>query len=168
MVGPRRFQTSLSSFLKQEAETKKKKKQKNVRLEGAKLIEINKSKVNNTELVLHGNPTLSDMDFIMETDFPSFSTCTSASTTSDAESAPPDLYQLFNQICSEYSRCVHETGRVLPSNWTMPELVRTMFGDEAMQLDFLTDAYYDVMLCGTHSWGCEELLNLLDLINYVF
>lgn len=48
----------------------------------------------------------------------------------------------------------------------MPELVRTMFGDEAIQLGFLTDAYYDVMLCGIRSWGCEELLNLLDLIHY--
>jgi hypothetical protein len=42
-----------------------------------------------------------------------------------------------------------------------------MLGNEAIQLGFLTDAYYDVMLCGIHSWGCEELLNLLDLMNYV-
>lgn len=61
---------------------------------------------------------------------------------------------------------MHEAGRVLPPEWTMPDLVRTMLGDQAIQHGFLTDAYYDVMLCGTHSWGCEELLNLLDLIHY--
>lgn len=31
---------------------------------------------------------------------------------------------------------------------------------------FLPDAYYDVMLCGTHSCVCSELVNLLDLIHY--
>jgi len=50
----------------------------------------------------------------------------------------------------------------------MPDLVRTVLGDDAIQHAFLTDAYYDVMLCGTRSWGCEELLNFLDLIHYVF
>lgn len=121
-----------------------------------------------TQLVLYGNPTLSDMDFIMDTDFPSSASSTSSSTLSDAQSAAPDLDLLFNQICNEYNRCVHEAGKVLPPEWSMPDLVRTMFGDEAIQHGFLTDAYYDVLLCGTHSWGCEELLNLLDLINYVF
>lgn len=119
-------------------------------------------------LQLYGNTTLSDINFMMETDLPASATSTISSTASDAQSASPDLEQLFDNVCNEYSRCVHETGRVLPPEWTMPELVRTMLGDEAIQRDFLTDAYYDVMLCGIHSWGCEELLNLLDLINYVF
>lgn len=126
--------------------------------------------MNSTELILYGDPTLSDMDFLMDTDltsFPSSGTSTSFSTASDAQSAPPDFDQLFNRICDEYSSCVHEAGRVLPPEWTMPDLVRTMLGDEAIQHGFLTDAYYDVMLCGIRSWGCEELLNLLDLINYV-
>jgi hypothetical protein len=125
----------------------------------------------NAPIILYGNPTLSDLDYIMEpsfTSFPSEATSTSSSTLSDAQSAPPDLDLLFNKICDEYSRCVHEAGRLLPPEWTMPDLVRTMLGDEAIQHGFLTDAYYDVMLCGTHSWGCEELLNLLDLINYTF
>jgi len=119
----------------------------------------------NRGLILYGNPTRSDVDFLMDT---SSSTSTNSSTASDAQSAPPDVEQLFRFICDEYTRCVHEAGRVLPPEWTMPDLVRTMLGDEAIQRGFLTDAYYDVMLCGTRSWGCEELLNLLDLINYVF
>lgn len=126
--------------------------------------------MNSTEVILYEDPTLSDMNFIMDdtfTSFPSSGTSTSLSTASDAESAPPDFDQLFHKICNEYNSCVHETRRVLPPEWTMPDLVRTMLGDSAIQHGFLTDAYYDVMLCGTRSWGCEELLNLLDLIHYV-
>lgn len=126
-----------------------------------------------TKIRIYGNPTLSDMDFIMDTEtyfpsFPSSAASTSSSTLSDAQSAAPDLDLLLHQISTEYSRCVHEAGKVLPPEWTMPDLVRTIFGDEAIHHGFLTDAYYDVLLCGTHSWGCEELLNLLDLINYVY
>lgn len=116
----------------------------------------------------------SDLSFL-QTDsfsFPSISSSSStsflSSTRSDAQSAPPELNSLFRTLCDEYSRCVHETGRVLPPEWTMPDLVRTVLGDEAIQHGSLTDAYYDVMLCGTRSWACEELLNFVDLINYVF
>ena len=126
------------------------------------------------ELELYGNPTLSELDFLieMETDLlslPSSATSTSSSTKSDAQSAPPDLDSLFNKVCDEYSRCVHEAGKVLPTEWTMPDLVEAVIGEEAIQIPgYLTDAYYDVMLCGPSSWICEELLNFLDLINYVF
>ena len=126
--------------------------------------------MNRAELLLYGDPTPREMDFLMYTDFTSFPSSgasPSLSTASEAESAPPDFDQLFQRICEEYSKCVHEAGRVLPPEWTMPDLVLAMLGDEAIQHGFLTDAYYDVMLCGTRSWGCEELLNLLDLINYV-
>ncbi|KAK2349812.1 hypothetical protein QL285_097477 [Trifolium repens] len=125
----------------------------------------------NDTLVVYGNTTQSDMDFIMETDtnFPSFPSSASSSPLSDAQSAAPDLDLLFNQICEEYYRCVHEAGRVVPPEWTMPDLVRATLGEEALQQHgLLTDAYYDVMLCGTRSWGCEELLHFLDLINYVY
>ena len=128
--------------------------------------------MNSNALVLYGNPTLSEIDFLMDTDWTSFpssaTSTTSSETASDAQSAPPDLDQLFNIVCDEYTRCVHETGRVLPPEWTMPDLVRTVLSSEAIQHGFLTDAYYDVLLCGTRSWGCEELLNFLDLIDYVF
>ncbi|KAL7087180.1 hypothetical protein ACP275_13G050900 [Erythranthe tilingii] len=124
---------------------------------------------NTTGLVVYDNPIPSDMDFIMNTDsFPSSSTSPLSSTRSDAQSAPPDLEEVFERIYDEYSRCVHEAGRQLPPQWTMPDLVRMVLGDEALQHGFLTDAYYDVMVCGTRSWGCEELLNFIDLINYVF
>ncbi|PHT97119.1 Photosystem I chlorophyll a apoprotein A1 [Capsicum chinense] len=82
--------------------------------------------------------------------------------------APPDFEKFFSKVCDEYTKCVHEAGRVLPPEWTMPELVRKLLGDDAIHHGFLTDAYYNVMLCGTRSWGCEELLKFLDLINYVF
>nr|YP_010265607.1 hypothetical protein MFQ52_mgp39 [Bidens bipinnata]YP_010352567.1 hypothetical protein MFQ53_mgp59 [Bidens parviflora]YP_010352705.1 hypothetical protein MFU86_mgp39 [Bidens biternata]YP_010352783.1 hypothetical protein MZG22_mgp20 [Bidens pilosa]UIR99382.1 hypothetical protein [Bidens alba var. radiata]UIR98922.1 hypothetical protein [Bidens parviflora]UIR99060.1 hypothetical protein [Bidens bipinnata]UIR99122.1 hypothetical protein [Bidens biternata]UIR99184.1 hypothetical protein [Bid len=121
----------------------------------------------NGRVVLY-NATPSDVDYLMlmESSFTSSSTSTDSSTASDARSAAPDIEQLFRDICNEYSRCAHEAGRVLPTEWTMPDLVRMMVGDEALQRDFLTDAYFDVMFCGIRSWGCEELLNLLDLINY--
>lgn len=104
-----------------------------------------------------------------DTDFPSFpssASSTSSSTLSDAQSAAPDLDLLLTQICQEYQKCVHEAGRLVPPEWTMPDLVRATLGEEALQQHgLLTDAYYDVMLCGTRSWGCEELLNFLDLVN---
>jgi hypothetical protein len=122
------------------------------------------------KIVLYGDTSLLDIRFIMGTDstsFPYSAASTSSSTSSDAQSAPPDLDQLFREVCGEYTKCIHEAGRVLPPEWTMPELVRTVLGDEAIQHGFLTGAYYDVMLCGPRSWGCEELLKFLDLINYV-
>ncbi|PHT25531.1 hypothetical protein CQW23_34843 [Capsicum baccatum] len=118
-----------------------------------------------------GNTTLSDLEFMRRDPiyFPSASsTSTSSSTASDAQSAPPDFEKFFSKVCDEYTRCVHEAGRVLPPEWTMPELVRTVLGDDSIHHGFLTDAYYNVMLCGIRSWGCEELLKFLDLINYVF
>lgn len=43
-----------------------------------------------------------------------------------------------------------------------------VLGDEALQYEFLRDAYYDVMLCGTRSWGCEQLLESDFLIISLF
>jgi len=116
------------------------------------------------EIVLY-DASPSDVDYLMLMESSFTSSSSDSSTASDARSAAPVIEQLFRDICDEYSRCVHEAGRVLPTEWTMPDLVRMMVGDEALQRDFLTDAYYDVMLCGIRSWGCEELLNLLDLLN---
>ena len=126
--------------------------------------------MNEEAVILYGHPTSSDVRFLLgdARNMALDSLSSTSSTRSDAESAPPDLDLLFNKVCAEYSRCVHENGRVLPPEWTMPDLVRTVLGNEAIQHGFLTEAYYDVMLCGTRSWGCEELLQFLDLINYVF
>lgn len=65
------------------------------------------------------------------------------------EGAPPELERVFDVVCDEYTRCVVKAGKQLPSEWTMPDLVRTVIGDEAIHIPgFLTDAYYDLMLCG--------------------
>ncbi len=57
----------------------------------------------------------------------------------------------------------------LPPEWNMPDLVRTVIGDEAIHMPgFLTDSYYDVMLHGPNSWLCQDIFEFLDLINYVF
>lgn len=89
-----------------------------------------------------------------------------SSTRSDAESAPPDLDLLFFKICAEYCRCVHEAGRQLPPEWTMPDLVRAVIGDDRIDSPgFLTNDYYDVMLHGQNAWFCEQIFNFIDLIN---
>lgn len=121
-----------------------------------------------TEIIFFEGATSSDLNFMMNVEnFPSPYGSPLSSTRSDAQSAPPDLGEVFGLICDEYSRCVHEAGRQIPPQWTMPDLVQMVLGDEALQYDFLRDAYYDIMLCGTRSWGCEQLLNFVDLINYV-
>ena len=125
------------------------------------------------DLVLYGNATRSDIDYIMDTadftSFPSSLSSTGSSTRSDAQSAPPDFDQLFIKLCDEYARCVHETGRVLPPEWPMPDLVRAVIGDDKMDSPgFLANYYYDVMLHGQNAWLCDDLFHFLDLINYVF
>lgn len=130
------------------------------------LFNTKKMKTQEKKLVVYDNPSPSDLDFMMDTE--SFPSPSPSPLSSDAESAPPNVEELFSRICHEYSHYVHETGRQLPPQWTMPELYRMVLGDEALQHGFLKDAYYDVMTCGTRSWGCEELLNFIDLINYVF
>lgn len=125
-----------------------------------------------TKRILYGDATPSDREFFDQdtTHFPSFPSLGSSNNlemASEAESAPPDLSQLFGKLCEEYGRCIHEAGKVLPPEWNIPDLVRSVLGDQSIQHGFLNDAYYDLMLCGTRSWVCEELLNLIDLINYV-
>jgi hypothetical protein len=124
-----------------------------------------------TSLVLYGHPTPSDLRFMNSDPFSfpptNYSALSHSSTRSDAQSAPPGFDALFDTLCTEYSRVVHETGRVLPPEWTMPDLVRAAVGNEAINTPgFLTELYYDLMICGTRSWGYEELQGFLDLINY--
>ncbi|RYQ84087.1 hypothetical protein Ahy_B10g102991 [Arachis hypogaea] len=94
-----------------------------------------------------------------------------SSTRSDAESAPPDFEGGLNRISNEYTKWVRRSGRQLPPEWTMPDLVRAVIGDDRIALcmpGFLTNDYYDVMLHGQNAWLCEQILNFIDLINYVF
>ncbi|XLT09256.1 hypothetical protein HN51_055049 [Arachis hypogaea] len=58
---------------------------------------------NQMDIIVYGNATRSDMDFLMDTSFPSSSTSTNSETASDAQSAPPDLDQLFANLCNEYT-----------------------------------------------------------------
>lgn len=120
-------------------------------------------------LVLYGNPTPSDFDFMInDSNSLSFSSSTS-STRSDAQSAPPECERIFDRLCDEYTEWVVRAGKQLAPEWNMPDLVRTVIGDEAIHMPgFLTDSYYDVMLHGPNSWLCQDILKFLDLINYVF
>ncbi|KAK7304061.1 hypothetical protein RJT34_15071 [Clitoria ternatea] len=64
------------------------------------------------------------------------------------ESAPPELEQLFTRIYDEYTEWVGRSGRQLPPQWAMPDLVRTVLGEESINIPDLRDAFYDVMLHG--------------------
>lgn len=122
-------------------------------------------------MVLYGNPTPSDLHFMVDESL-SFSSSTSStlsSTRSDAQSAPPELERVFERICDEYAEWVVIADKQLPPEWNMPDLVRTVIGDEAINIPgFLTETYYDVMLHGQNSWLCQDLFHFLDLINYTF
>lgn len=121
--------------------------------------------MNNNSLVLYGNPTPSDLLFLESPSFSSSTSSTLSSTRSDAQSAPPELERVFDRICDEYAEWVVRAGKQLPPEWSMPDLVRTVIGDEAIHIPgFLKDSYYDVMLHGPNSWLCNEVFQFLDLI----
>nr|YP_009526550.1 NADH dehydrogenase subunit 7 [Ammopiptanthus mongolicus]AXV54309.1 NADH dehydrogenase subunit 7 [Ammopiptanthus mongolicus] len=87
----------------------------------------------------------------------------------DAQSAPPDLEGMLDLISSECTTLVRRSGREVPPEWTMPDLVRAVIGEEALATPgYMTDAYYDVMLHGQNAWLCDQIFAFLDLINYVF
>lgn len=98
--------------------------------------------------------------------FSSSTSSTLSSTGSDAQSAPPELEQVFDKICDKYAEWVVKAGKQLPPEWNMPDLVRAVIGDEGINPDFLRDHFYDVMLQGANSWLCQEVLQFIDLINY--
>lgn len=125
------------------------------------------------------NPTPSDIRFMHSSNIQirhsdgqlpvSFSENSSCSSTrSDAESAPPDLEQLFDSLSKLYEEWVAKSGKQLPPQWNMPDLLRFVIGDEAAQNpSLLTDSYGDVVMHGPRSWVCAELFDVLDLIHYV-
>lgn len=127
---------------------------------------------NRNSLILYGDPTSADLRF-MHSDqfsFPSSSSSSSRSSTrSDAESAPPEFERLFDRICDEYAEWVGRSGRQLPPEWTVPDLVRAVISDDRIDSPgFLTSEYYDVILHGPNAWLCNDILAFLDLVNYVF
>lgn len=119
----------------------------------------------NKKILLFGDTTLCDIQFLLSSSHSLSSTL--SSTRSDAQSAPPELERLFERICNAYTEWVVRAGKHLPPEWNMPDLVRAVMGDEAIHSPgFLTSAYYDVMLHGPLSWGCQDVFQFVDLINY--
>lgn len=122
--------------------------------------------MNGQSLVLYGHPTSSDVEFMLSKKMSFESLSSTSSTRSDAESAPPELEKLFDSLCQLYEEWVVKSGKQFTPQWTMPDLLRFVIGDEAAQNpSLLTDYYYDVVMHGPRSWVCEELMALLDLIN---
>jgi len=89
-----------------------------------------------------------------------------SSTRSDAESAPPEASDLFLRISAECTRLVEREGKQIPSQWDMSDLLRTLIGNDNIP-GFLSHTYYDVMLLGPNSWLFLDIINWIDLVNYV-
>ncbi|MCD7454055.1 hypothetical protein HAX54_023372, partial [Datura stramonium] len=71
----------------------------------------------------------------------------SYSTRSDTQSAPPELSQLFDGICSNSVELLRLRGRELPEKWNIEDLIQAVMGEEALQIPgHLQDTYYDVLL----------------------
>ena len=121
-------------------------------------------------LALYGNTISSDLKFMLsETEMSLDSLSSTSSTRSDAGSAPTDPVEILDRISTESSKWVDFSGRQLPPEWSMPDLVRAVIADDRIYNEgFLTFWYYDMMLQGQDAWLCEEILTFLDLINYVF
>lgn len=117
-------------------------------------------------MVLYGVPSASDLEFMLSSSDNVLleSLSSTSSTRSDAESAPPYFEGLLGRISIEYTHWFLQSGRELPPEWTMADLVRAVISDE--RIDIITDHYLDVMLNGQNSWLCGEVLQFLDLINY--
>lgn len=121
-------------------------------------------------IVVFGNTTPSDLDFMHSNNSFSFPTTSSAnsigSTCSDAQSAPPVFSELLKSLSVEYTHLLPKVGRQIPPQWDMPDLVRAVVSNDRLTLDLLKDAYYDVIICGTRSWIFEEVVDYIDLVNY--
>lgn len=126
--------------------------------------------MNEQSLVLYGHPTSSDVQFMLsDTRNMSLDSLSSTSSTrSDAESAPPDFEEILNIISNEYTKWVGRSGRQLPPEWTMPDLVRAVISDDRIDSPgFLTNDYYDVMLHGQNAWLCEQIFDFIDLMENI-
>lgn len=129
------------------------------------LGQVAQSPLEQFEIELSANPTPSDLRF-MHSDPCSFP-ASNLSTLSDAESAPPEFENLFSQISTKCEELLRNRNAELPPEWSIPELIRTLIGNEALQIPgYLQDIYYDVMLRGENSWLFSDLESFIDLINY--
>ena len=88
------------------------------------------------------------------------------SITSTAQSAPSDIGGLFSGVCEHYREWMLISGRQLPPQWSIPDFVRTVLGNEAVQSpSFLKTVFYYFAIHGPGSWFFDEGIKLLDLIN---
>lgn len=117
--------------------------------------------MNRNFLVLYGNPTPSDLDFLMDEDSLSFSSSTS-STRSDAQSAPQDLSKLIYRLFQER---IEKIGADLPSNWSPEEFTRLVIGEEeVLDPSYLSDVYSNLLECGFHSCYWEQAFEYITLL----
>lgn len=106
--------------------------------------------------------TPSDLHF-MQSSTSSFASSTS-STTSDAQSAPPELTQLFRDICKNSAELLRLSGRDVPERWNIADLVEAVIGDDALLIPgHLQDTYYDVLSKGCSSWLFKDLSEFIEL-----
>lgn len=95
------------------------------------------------------------------------SSLSSTRSDSDAQSAPPELDQLFDHICEKSAELLRLKNTELPPGWNIPDLIRALLGNETLQMPgYLQDTYYDVLLRGETSWLFEDISNFIDLIHY--
>ena len=120
--------------------------------------------------MVYGNPTPSDLLFMDSAlfSFPaSKASSTLSSTVSDAESAPPELDLLFHEICDKCAELVLLSNKQGKPEWSIPELIQALMGNEAVQIPgYPQDIYYDILLRGATSWFFQDLCHFIDLINY--
>ncbi|CAI9268689.1 unnamed protein product [Lactuca saligna] len=120
-------------------------------------------------LILYGQPSPSELSFMLsqETNMDFLGSADSSLeslTESEAQSAPP-FPEILESVNHKLTHLFNATERQLPPEWSMADLVRAV---NAGDLSSLVRDFYDLQSNGTHSWLWEEIVNLLDLINYVF
>lgn len=66
------------------------------------------------------------------------------------------LTGILDRISLEFLKWIERSGRQLPPEWTMPDLVRAVISDNRIDTPgFITHYYYDVMLHRENSWLCQ-------------
>jgi hypothetical protein len=78
------------------------------------------------------------------------------STESDAQSAPP-FDEILESITNQLLHLLNKKERQLPTEWSMPDLVRAVNGED---FSTLVRDFYDLQANGTHSWLWEECTSI--------